>query len=266
MDIVIKIVECLIVDPELQVKPLEIMLYRDSSCVAALFNPSLAIKNSLLRTAVYGTIQRAKQVLTLMPNAVVHFSWIAGTENAADLVSKVFIDPIQAMNSDLFRHGGTFMLTKEYKGEIFMTIRRKDGVDYVEWKGISNKITKAEENTKKLKTLLETRGEDKMGNDNVEECNLCGEVELCGTYLTTRAQTYGKEAIKSKETRKHGPIFKHDENLKNGKRCIDVQPLMGQNLLKNDGYKYQLIEPIMPKDEYEKRMFTKLMWEPDFRV
>ena len=63
MDIVIKIVECLIVDPEMQLKPLEIILYGDSSCVAALFNPTLAIKNSLLRTAVYGTIQRAKQFL-----------------------------------------------------------------------------------------------------------------------------------------------------------------------------------------------------------
>ena len=89
---------------------------------------------------------------------------------------------------------------------------------------------------------------------------------MCGTYLTTRAQAYGKEALKNKETRKHGPILKHDGNMKNGKRCIDVQPLMGQNLLKNDGYKYQLIEPIMSKDEYGKRMFTKLMWEPDFRV
>ena len=106
----------------------------------ALFNPALAIKNSLLRTAIYGTIQRAK--------TVIFFSWIAGTENAADLVSKVFIDPITAINSDLYRHGGTFMVTKDYKGEVIMKISKKDGV---EWMGISNKITKAEENTKKLK-------------------------------------------------------------------------------------------------------------------
>ena len=67
------------------------------------------------------------------------------------------MNPIAAMNSDLFRHGGTFMLTKECKGEVFMKIAKKDGV---EWKGISNKITKAEENTKKLKKLLDTPGED----------------------------------------------------------------------------------------------------------
>ena len=105
MDIVVKIVECLIVDPERQQMPLEIILYGDSSCVAALFNPTLAIKNSLYRIAAYGTIQRAKRIIEMMPNAQIYFSWIAGTDNAADLVSKVFIDPIAAINSDLFQHG-----------------------------------------------------------------------------------------------------------------------------------------------------------------
>ena len=95
-----------------------------------LFNPTLAIKNSLLRTAVYRTIQRAITILEMMPTALIYFSWIAGTDNAADLVSKVFIDPIAAMNSDLFRHGGTFMLTKEYRGEIFKKITKKDGVKW----------------------------------------------------------------------------------------------------------------------------------------
>ena len=44
MDIVVKIVACLIVDPEMQQMPLEINLYGDSSCVAALFNPTLGIQ------------------------------------------------------------------------------------------------------------------------------------------------------------------------------------------------------------------------------
>ena len=68
MDLIVKVDECLIVDPEMQQMPLEIILYGDSSCVAALFNPTLAIKNSLLRTAVYGTIQRAKTIIEIMPN------------------------------------------------------------------------------------------------------------------------------------------------------------------------------------------------------
>ena len=61
------------------------------------------------------------------------------------------------------------MVTKDYKGEVFMKISGKDGV---KWKGISNKITKVEENTKKLKKLLETPGEDKMCNKEVKQCNL----------------------------------------------------------------------------------------------
>ena len=86
----------------MQQMTLEIILYGNSSCVAALFNPALAIKNSLLRTAIYGTIHRTETIIQMMPNAQIFFSWIAGTENAADLVSKVFIDPIAAINSDLF--------------------------------------------------------------------------------------------------------------------------------------------------------------------
>ena len=78
---------------------------------------------------MYGTIQRAKTVIEMMPNAQIFFSWIVGTDNAADLVLKVFIDPIAAINSDLFRHGGTFMVTKEYKGEVFMKISKKDVVE-----------------------------------------------------------------------------------------------------------------------------------------
>ena len=62
------------------------IIYRESSCEAALFNLTLAIKNSLLRTAVYGTIQRAKTIIEMMPNAQIYFSWIAKTDNAVDLV------------------------------------------------------------------------------------------------------------------------------------------------------------------------------------
>ena len=101
MDLIVKVVKCLIVEPEMQQMPLEIILYGDSSSVVFLFNLALAITNSLLRTAIYGTIQRAKTVIKIMPNAQIFFNWIAGTENAADLFSKVFIDPITVINSTL---------------------------------------------------------------------------------------------------------------------------------------------------------------------
>ena len=51
--------------------------------------------------------------------------WIAGRENATDLVSKVFIDQIEAINSDLFRHGGTFMVTKGTRGKSSCRYREK---------------------------------------------------------------------------------------------------------------------------------------------
>ena len=86
-----------------------------------------------------------------------------------------------------------------------MQISGKGGV---EWKGISNKITKAEEITKKLKKLLDTPGEDKMGNKEVEQCNLCGhENELCGTYLTTRGNIYTEKTKDLSNSKRKGAIL-----------------------------------------------------------
>ena len=90
--------------------------------------------------------------------------------------------------------------------------------------------------------------------------------ELCGTFLTTRGQTYTKGTQEQKTTRKHGPILKHDNTMKTGNRCINVQPLMGQNLLDESGYEYKLVNPVMSKPAYAKMMFTKLLWEPNFRM
>ena len=74
------------------------------------------------------------------PNATIHLAWIPGIANSTDLVSKIIVDPIEAVNSSLFRKGGDVMRTSKYKGEIYMTID-KDGV---RWLGLSNDVTKLE--------------------------------------------------------------------------------------------------------------------------
>ena len=81
----------------------------------------------ILRAAVYGTIQRGKDIVEMPPNTVIHLSWIPGEDNAADLVSKVFLDPISVVNSEFYRSGGAFMHTDNHQGSVFMTID-KDGV------------------------------------------------------------------------------------------------------------------------------------------
>ena len=124
-------------------------------------------------------------------------------------------------------------LKLKLKGEVFMKISGKDGV---EWKGISNKITKAEENTKKLKKLLDTPGEDKMGNKEVEQCNLCGhENELCGTYLTTRGNTYTEKTKDLSNSKGKGAILKNLNTKGIGERCIRVQSLVEPKRLMQKG-------------------------------
>ena len=83
-------------------------------------------------------------------------------------------------------------------GSVFMTID-KNGV---QWLGVPDHITKSADNEKKLKLLTAARAEDKMGNEDhkrkdeleMQKCEMCDmHYEMCGTYLTTRSNSYEKE-------------------------------------------------------------------------
>ena len=53
-----------------------------------------------------------------------------------------------------------------------------------------------------MKKLLDTPGEDKMANKEVEHCNLFGHVnEERGTYLTTRGNTYTEKTKDSSSSK-----------------------------------------------------------------
>ena len=138
--------------------------YGDSSCIANLFNPALTLKNMLLRAAVYGTIQRGMDIVEMLPNTVIHLSWIPGEDNAVDLISKVFLDPISIVNSEFCRSGGEFMCTDDHQGAVFMTID-KNGAERL---GVPGHITRSADNARKLKLLTGARAEDKMGNKDHE--------------------------------------------------------------------------------------------------
>ena len=106
-----------------------------------------------------------------------------------------------------------------------------------------------------------------MGNKEIEECDICGmESELCGTFLTTRGKTYTKETKDQERIRNKGSILNHDNTKKNGDRCFSIQPLVGLNLLDERGYEYKLVKPVMSGTAFAERMFTKLSWEPNFRI
>ena len=96
-------------------KEVEIYLMGDSSCVAALFRPTITIKNILLRNVVLTVKQRIKEILDMIPLAKVQMCWIPGEENSSDPVSKLFMDPFKQTNTNLFRLGPTCFRTDDEK-------------------------------------------------------------------------------------------------------------------------------------------------------
>ena len=151
-------------------------------------------KHALRAGSSIWTIQRGKDIIDMLQNTVIHLSWIPGEENDADLVHKVFLDPISIVNSEFYRRE-EFMCMDNHQGAVFMTIDN-NGV------GVPDHITIYADNAKKLNLLTGARAEDKMGNkDNerkdeleMQKCELCYmHYEMCGTYLATRANTYDKK-------------------------------------------------------------------------
>ena len=101
-----------------------------------------------------------------------------------------------------------------------------------------------------------------MGNKEVEQCNLCGhESELCGTYLTTRGNTYTEKTKDLERPKRKGPILKNLSTKAIGDRCISIQSLVGPNLLDEREHDYRLVKPVMSETVYAERMFMKLSWE-----
>ena len=70
--------------------------------------------------------------------------------------------------------------------------------------GVPDHITKSAENAREIKLLTGAKAEDKMRNKDherkdeleMQKCEMCQmHYEMCGTYLTTRANTYDKEVL-----------------------------------------------------------------------
>ena len=168
---------------ELEDAGLIIVIATDSVCSALTFKPGLQLKNTLVRNAVDNCLHGAQDLLQMFPLCTIHFTWIPGTMNCADPLTKLLPDPIQLLNGSTWQNGSRIMQTMEDNlNHTFLKIDC-EGVKYL---GLPEEITKIEQNRTKL---LEARGADKFDNrEKVVKCLKCGmEEEYCGTLLT-RAQ------------------------------------------------------------------------------
>ena len=195
-------------------KEMNLIANGDSVCAALLMNPKLQSKNILLRGAAINTMAKANQVLDILPKAKISFTWSPGVTNPADLSTKLLIDPVTQINSELFRNGPEFYKSKtEVLKNTYMVISKKNGV---EWLGLPEEITKTKRNSELMKVLLAKRKADALDNEisiekqaKVEKrelpltinlieletdehefrCNGCAgtmePTDTCGVYLTT---------------------------------------------------------------------------------
>ena len=123
-------------------------------------NPSLQTKNILLRGAVLNTISKCKQVLEMLPEAVIHFTWSEGKSNPADLSTKLLLDPISQINSELFRTGPDIYKSKtEVLKNTYLKMSKRKGI---EWFGLDDAVTKTKKNVAMLRELFRIR----IGNFN----------------------------------------------------------------------------------------------------
>ena len=201
---------------EYHLQQIPIIMLGDSLCVAAMFSPHITLKNTLLRTAISSTKTRAREILDNLPNAVIFFSYLPGTENSSDLVSKLFMNPINAINSSFYREGPEMLKKKStMKGLVFMRISKEEETFIpLPEKFIKRSTQKIEDIDKPGKDYGNTE-EEKLTKDTNVKCLSCTTEEDCGLFIT-RQQKRAEEQANAKET--HTVEEQNDKVLEGHKR------------------------------------------------
>ena len=137
---------------EIKTRPLEIILTGNSLCTACLFSPGIVIKNTLLRSVV---------IAEILQKATISMSWLLGLQNLAALLSKLFFNAIEKINSDLYRKGPiSFTNPNEIHGITFLKISMKDG-DH--WLNLPSDLI-MKERRKNTISLKDTKAGETFGN------------------------------------------------------------------------------------------------------
>ena len=93
--------------------PLFLPFKSDSTCVLAMLNPRLELKTVLLANAVEAFKEDLRRISTMFPQALITLGYIQGTTNPADALTKIFRDPIEIINSLIYRYGPETLGTRE---------------------------------------------------------------------------------------------------------------------------------------------------------
>jgi hypothetical protein len=86
-------------------KPLLLPFKTDSTCCLAMLNPAIELKNMLLSNAVAAFKDELIKISIQFPKSLITVGHVVGTANPSDVLTKLYRDPIKAINSQLYRHG-----------------------------------------------------------------------------------------------------------------------------------------------------------------
>ena len=86
-------------------QPLEVFFLSDSTCLLSLLNPLLDIRNTLLANSAYMFLDKLADLSVRFPEAILSVGYLPGEKNPSDYVSKIFLDPVEIINSKLYRVG-----------------------------------------------------------------------------------------------------------------------------------------------------------------
>ena len=179
---------------EYQMQNIPIIMLGDSLCIACMFSPYITLKNILLRTAISAAKTRAREMLEVLPNATILFAYLPGPENSSDLVSKLFLNPISAINSTFYREGPEMLKNKStMTGLVFFKMSKEEETFFpLPEKYIKRSIQKVEDVDKP---------EKEFGNTEEDKCFTCSTTEDCGIFLTRSQAKANKEDEKSTLTK-----------------------------------------------------------------
>ena len=85
--------------------PLEVHFLSDSNCFLSMLNPVIELKNTLFSNCVNYFKEKIMAISAHFKNVKITVGYVSTDANAADTVSKVLLDPITVVNSDLYRSG-----------------------------------------------------------------------------------------------------------------------------------------------------------------
>ena len=85
--------------------PMEIHFLSDSTCFLSMLNPIIELKNTLFQNCVNSFKDRIMSINAQFPNARITIGFVPTDQNAADTVTKILLDPVQVVNSKLYREG-----------------------------------------------------------------------------------------------------------------------------------------------------------------